>query len=131
MNDAIGSRLLGDLVVAFHFAFIVFVVFGGALVWRWPRLAWLHLPAATWGALVELAGWTCPLSALEVRFGAIAGQAVGDADFVARWLLPLIYPEGLTRGLQVGIGLGVLALNAAIYAALLRRARRHRGAARD
>ena len=124
-------RLLGDLVVALHFAFVCFVVFGGLLVWRRPRLAWLHVPAVCWGGAVELFGWTCPLTELEVRFGALAGQGVSEGDFIARLLVPLIYPGWLTRETQVAIGVGVLLLNAAIYAALVHRSRRRdRGADR-
>lgn len=114
-------RLLGDLVVSAHFAFVCFVVFGGALVWRSPPLAWLHVPAVVWGGAVELFGWTCPLTELEVRFGALAGQGVSEGDFLARVLVPLIYPDWLTRETQVAIGAGVLLLNAIVYIALCRR----------
>jgi hypothetical protein len=102
------------------------VLAGGALVWRRPRLAWLHLPAVAWGAAVELFGWTCPLTTLEVRFGALAGQGVSEGDFLARLLVPLIYPGWLTRETQILLGVGALAINLAVYAALLRRVRRTR-----
>jgi hypothetical protein len=117
-------RLLGDLVVAVHFAFVCFVVLGGALVWRWPRLAWLHLPAVAWGGAVELFGWTCPLTELEVRFGALAGQGVSEGDFIARLLVPLIYPGWLTRETQIAIGAAVVLVNGLVYAALLWRLRK-------
>jgi hypothetical protein len=117
-------RLLGDLVVAVHFSFVVFVVAGGALVWRWPGLAWLHLPAVAWGGSVELFGWACPLTELEIRFGALAGQGISEGDFIARLLVPLIYPGWLTREAQIAIGASVLFVNAFIYAMLFIRARR-------
>jgi hypothetical protein len=119
-----GYRLLGDLVVTVHFLFVCFVILGGALVWRWPRLAWLHLPAVAWGGAVELFGWACPLTKLEVRFGALAGQGVSEGDFIARLLVPLIYPGWLTRETQIAIGAGVVLVNGAIYAMLVRRHRR-------
>ena len=115
------ALLLGDLVVTVHFLFVAFVIFGGALVWRWPRLAWLHLPAVAWGGAVELFGWACPLTELEVRFGALAGQGVSEGDFIARLLVPLIYPGWLTRETQIFIGIAVLLVNSAIYATMLRR----------
>lgn len=121
-------RIAGEVVVAVHFAFVVFVVAGGGLVWRWPRVAWLHLPAVAWGAAVELLGWTCPLTVLEERFGALAGQGIGGGDFLARLLVPLIYQGWLTRELQVAIGLGVLVLNIAVYSLVLRRGRRRAAA---
>jgi len=115
-----------DAVVVAHFLFIVFVVLGGLLVLRRPRLAWAHLPAAVWGALIEFAGWVCPLTPLEVRLRVAAGEAPYSGGFIAHYLLPLVYPDELTRGMQVALGLGVLGVNAAVYGALLRRRRRAR-----
>ena len=122
--------LLADAVVGLHALFVVFVVAGAALLWRWPRLVWLHLPAALWGAAVELAGAVCPLTPLELRLRALAGGAGYGDGFVAHYLLPLLYPAGLTRPTQLALGLGVLALNALLYAAWLT-SRRRRGAADD
>ena len=107
-----------------HFAFILFVVFGGALVLRWPRLARLHLPAVAWGALVELAGWVCPLTPLENFLRRAAGQEGYAGDFVERYLIALIYPEGLTRGAQMLLALLVVVVNVSVYGVLLRRMRR-------
>lgn len=120
----IPAAWMGDIVVLVHFFFVAFVVAGGALVWRWPRLAWLHLPAVAWGGSVELFGWPCPLTELEVRYGALAGQGVGGEDFIARLLVPLIYPGWLTRETQIAIGVGVLLVNGVVYAVILRRRRR-------
>ncbi|MBB3016559.1 DUF2784 domain-containing protein [Cupriavidus alkaliphilus] len=120
---------LADLVVIAHALFIVFVVAGGLLVLRWPRAAWVHLPAAVWGVLIEWAGWICPLTPLENMLRRAAGQAGYSGGFVERYLLPLIYPAGLTPAVQLWLGLVVLVVNVAIYALWWRR-RRHRHARR-
>lgn len=116
--------LLADLVLLLHFAFIIFVVAGGLLALRWPCAAWLHLPAAAWGAIVEMFGWICPLTPLENHLRAAGGEAYTQGDFIARTLLPLIYPAGLTRDIQLLLGACVIGVNAAIYAWVLRRRRR-------
>lgn len=116
-------RLLADAVLLLHLGFILFVVFGGFLTWRHPRLVWLHLPAAAWGALIELGGWVCPLTPLENRLRQIGGGQGYAEDFVAHYLVPLIYPATLTRELQIGLGLGVIAINVAAYALRHRRRR--------
>ncbi|PVY69907.1 uncharacterized protein DUF2784 [Cupriavidus alkaliphilus] len=116
---------LADLVVIAHALFIVFVVAGGLLVLRWPRAAWVHLPAAVWGVLIEWAGWICPLTPLENMLRGAAGQAGYSGGFVERYLLPLIYPAGLTPAVQLWLGLVVLVVNVAIYALWWRRRRHH------
>ena len=113
------ARLAADLVVLLHLGFILFVVFGGLGVLRHPRLAWLHLPAAAWGALVELMGLYCPLTELENALRR-AGAEQGYTDsFIEHYLLPVIYPAGLTPRLQLILGLGVLLLNGGLYGWLL------------
>ena len=119
---------LADLVVALHLLFVAFVVLGGLLVLRWPWLAWLHLPAATWGALIEFAGWTCPLTPLENALRERAGGTGYPGGFVEHYLLPILYPSELTRALQVGLGVLVLVLNGGVYWYVLRRVRRREGA---
>ncbi len=116
-------RALADFVVIVHAAFVVFVVLGGFLVLRRPRLAWLHLPAAIWGVMIEFAGWICPLTPLENAFRARGGEAGYGGGFVEHYLLAALYPTGLTRGVQVVLGSIVLALNAAIYAVVISRSR--------
>ncbi|UDM50573.1 DUF2784 domain-containing protein [Cupriavidus sp. MP-37] len=116
---------LADLVVIAHALFIVFVVAGGLLVLRWPRAAWVHLPAAVWGVLIEWAGWICPLTPLENTLRRAAGQAGYSGGFVERYLLPLIYPAGLTPAVQLWLGMVVLVVNVAIYALWWRRRRHH------
>jgi len=120
-------RVLADAVLVLHLAFILFVVFGGLLVLRYPRLAWLHLPAAAWGVLIEFAGWICPLTPLEKHLRIQGGEAGYAGGFINHYLLPLIYPDGLTRELQWLAGALLIAINAAIYLKLWRgrRDRRH------
>lgn len=112
-------------VVALHFAFIAFVIAGGALVLRDPRWAWLHLPAVAWVVWLELSGAICPLTPLENTLRRLAGDAGYPGGFIDRYLTPLIYPAGLTPHMQIALGFAVLALNAAVYAwAWRRRTRR-------
>ncbi|WP_187672608.1 DUF2784 domain-containing protein [Zestomonas carbonaria] len=117
-------RLLADAVVLVHGLFILFVIAGGLLALRWPRLAWLHLPAAAWGALVELRHWICPLTPLENHLRRAAGEAGYAGGFVEQYLIPLIYPAGLTPQVQVWLGIAVLLINALVYLAVLLRWRR-------
>jgi hypothetical protein len=107
---------LANVVLIVHGSFVLFVVFGGLLAVRWPRAAWLHLPAAAWGALIEFAGWICPLTPLEIHLRSLAGQAGYRGGFVEHYLLAWLYPTGLTRNVQFTLGLTVLVFNAAVYA---------------
>lgn len=116
-------RVLADGVLVLHLGFVVFVVLGGLLVLRWRRVAWVHLPAAGWGALIELAGWICPLTPLENRLRHLGGEAGYGGGFVEHYLLPVLYPGGLTRETQITLGLLVLAINAVVYGILLARRR--------
>lgn len=117
-------RILADLTVLAHLLFVVFATLGGLLVLRWPKVAWLHLPAAVWGVLVEFSGWICPLTPLENRFRRLAGEVGYEGGFIAHYLTPVLYPAGLTRRTQILLGLLVLALNVAIYTWLVRSRRR-------
>lgn len=119
-------RILADGVLVLHLAFIIFVVLGGLLVLRWPRLAWVHLPTAAYGVLIEFVGWVCPLTPLENRLRELGGQSGYTGGFVEHYLLPIIYPSRLTYGMQVALGVAVLAINALIYLVVIRR--RSRGA---
>ncbi|MBB5349453.1 DUF2784 domain-containing protein [Desulfoprunum benzoelyticum] len=119
-------RLLGDLVVVLHLLFILFVAAGGLLVLPRPRLALLHLPAVVWGALIEFTGGICPLTPLENLFNRLAGHRGYDGGFIDHYLLPIIYPEEMTREIQIGLGLLVVAINAALYLLLIRRSLRRR-----
>lgn len=116
-------QLLANGVLALHLAFILFAVLGGLLVLRRRWLAFLHLPAMAWAALISFMGWICPLTPLENRFRRAAGQAGYEGGFIEHYLLAVIYPEGLTRGFQIGAGLFVLVLNFGVYGYLLFRLR--------
>jgi len=116
-------RVLADLVLVVHLAFVLFVVLGGLLVVRWPRLALLHVPAAIWGVLIEYTGWICPLTPLENSFRTRGGEAGYSGGFIQHYIQPLLYPAGLTRSTQLVLGSVVLALNLAAYAIVFSRLR--------
>jgi Protein of Unknown function (DUF2784) len=115
-------RLLTDLIVAFHFAFLIFVVAGGFLARRYRWLAIPHILAAAWGVYVEaMPGVVCPLTPLENRFAFRAGEAGYQGGFIEHYLVPIIYPEGLTRGMQYGLAAFVVVANVAAYSWVWRR----------
>jgi hypothetical protein len=116
-------RLLADALVALHALFVAFVVAGGLLVLRWPRLAFLHLPAVAWGAWIEFTGTICPLTPLENSLRRAAGEAGYAGGFVEHYVLPALYPAGLTPAMQVAFGLAVVAINALVYGLAWRRRR--------
>lgn len=125
--------VLADLVLIVHLAFVVFVVVGAFLVLRWPRLAWLHVPAAIWGVFIEFSGRICPLTPLENSLRTRGGEAGYSGGFIDHYLTSLIYPDGLTRTAQFIIGTVLLVLNLLVYGLLARRAltrgdRQERGA---
>jgi Protein of Unknown function (DUF2784) len=107
--------LLADAVLVVHLMFVLFVGLGALLLLRWPRLAWLHLPAAIWGAYVEFSGRICPLTPLEVSLRRRAGEAGYEGGFIEHYVTAWIYPEGLSREIQIAIGLAVLIVNVLIY----------------
>ena len=114
-------RALADLVVALHMAFVLFVALGGFLALKWRRVAWFHIPAALWGALIEFAGWGCPLTPLENWLRRQGGEAGYQTSFIERYLLPVIYPAPFTRNLHIALGFLVLGVNLAIYYMIWRR----------
>ncbi len=114
-------RLLADLLVLFHVGFVLFVVLGGLLVLRWPRLAWVHLPAAAWGAWVEFSSTVCPLTPLENHLRQLGGEAGYSGGFIAHYILPVLYPAGLNPRVQVVLGVFVVLLNVAAYLVVWRR----------
>lgn len=117
-------RLAADAVVFSHLLFILFVLCGGLLVLRWHGLAWLHLPAVAWGMAVEFFHLYCPLTPLENRLRQAAGESGYSGGFIEHYLLPLIYPSGLTPSIQWVLGSLVLVLNLAVYLGLVLRRRR-------
>src|SRR5688572_3179021 len=122
-------RFLADALVVFHLGFVLFVLFGGLLLLRWPRAVWLHLPAVAWGMLVEWTGWLCPLTPLEVKLRQWGGGEGYEGGFVDHYIVPLLYTEDLLaryeigfRTFQVILGCVVLVLNLAVYGIVARRA---------
>ena len=117
-------RLLADLVVLVHLAFVVFVVVGGLLALKWRWVVWLHLPAAIWGALIEFGGWICPLTPLENWLRNQGGEEGYAGGFIQHYMVPVLYPDGLTREIQIVLGLAVVILNLIVYALILRQSRK-------
>lgn len=112
-------RMAADVVVLLHATFVVFVVLGGLLAIRWPRLVWVHLPAATWGAAIEIGGGLCPLTPLENMLRERAGGTRYGSDFIEHYLLPVLYPAGLTHDIQVWLGGLVIGVNLSIYVGVI------------
>lgn len=110
-----GYRLLADLVVILHLGFLVFTVLGGLLVFRWRWFPWIHLPAAVWGGFVEVTGRVCPLTALENWLRHAGGDPGYERDFIDRYVIPIVYPPGLTREIQLVLGALLITVNGAIY----------------
>lgn len=120
------ARIAADSVLLLHFVFVLFVIFGGLLVWYRRAFAWLHLPMAAWGAIVNIASWQCPLTPLENHYRKLAGQSGYEGGFVEHYIAPLVYPEGLTSDLGIYVGLAVIVWNIVVYGALFFRRHRHR-----
>ena len=110
------QSVLADSMLVIHLSFILFVVVGGLLIFRWPWAAFVHLPAVFWGVAIEWGNWICPLTPMEQKFRLAADESGYTGGFIEHYLIPLIYPDELTRNIQLGLGLFVLALNALIYA---------------
>lgn len=108
-------RVAADLVLLLHLAFVLFVIGGGLLLLKWRGLVWVHLPAVAWSAMVEFTGWVCPLTPLENDLRSLAGESATAADFISRYLPPLLYPAMLTREIQILLGLVVLLANVVMY----------------
>lgn len=115
--------LLADALVVVHFAFTGFVVLGGFLTWRWPRIAWVHLPALAWGSWIEVSHAICPLTPLENHWRYLAGEAGYSEGFLAHYLVRVLYPPGLTWHIQYELAAGLVVLNAVAYVGLMRRRR--------
>jgi Protein of Unknown function (DUF2784) len=115
--------LLADALVVVHFAFTGFVIFGGFLSWRWPRVAFAHLPALLWGCWVEVSGAICPLTPLENHLRALAGESGYRGGFLAHYVVAVLYPEGLTLHVQWVLAGLLIAINALAYGRWLRRPR--------
>ena len=119
-------RLAADLLLLIHLFFIAVVVLGGLVVLRRPGLAWIHIPVVAWGFTVELLGWICPLTPLEQKMRAAAGDGGYSGGFIDHYLVPLIYPDGMTTGTRVIFAALVVSINLAIYLRLWRKMRKLR-----
>ena len=115
MAEGILYRWLADLTVLLHLIFVVFAVAGGLLVLRWRRVFWIHMAALIWAAAVEFFGWICPLTPLENWFRQRSGEGEYHTGFVAHTILPVLYPAGLTRNVQIVLGFSVIFVNLVIY----------------
>lgn len=118
-------RFTADLLVLLHLFFILFVVAGGFAAFKWPWMAFLHLPTAIWGALIEYRNWVCPLTPLENRLRQLAGDDGYNEGFIEHYILPLVYPPGLTRDVQMTLGTIVVVINLLVYGTLIYRLLRH------
>ncbi|MBI5556820.1 MAG: DUF2784 domain-containing protein [Deltaproteobacteria bacterium] len=116
--------MAADFLVILHLLFIIFVVLGGWLVRKWRWLIYLHIPAAAWGALIEFQGWVCPLTPLEQQLRRAGGQSPYRSTFIEHYVLPVIYPEGLTRDMQISFGFAVIIINLAAYGFIAGRKKR-------
>lgn len=116
-------RLAADALVLLHLGFILFVVGGGFLAWRWRKLVWIHVPVAMWGALIEFAGWVCPLTPWENDLRRMAGGVGYEGGFIEHYLVPVLYPPGLTVGTQIVLGVFVVVINGFAYAVYFTRRR--------
>lgn len=116
--------IAADLIVALHFAFVLFASLGGLIVMRWPRVAWAHVPAALWAAYVEFSGTLCPLTPLENRLRAAGGLPTYEGGFIDRYIMPLLYPVGLTRETQLWLGIALVGINVTAYWFAFGRSRR-------
>ena len=123
-ESSLAYRLAADLVALTHFAFVLFVILGGLLALRWPRVIWIHLPCAVWAALIEFTGWLCPLTPLENWLRRTAGGSGYTGGFIEHYVIPALYPVGLTRPIQMALGAAVVVINVALYSWILWRHRR-------
>ncbi len=112
-------RMAADALVVIHLGFILFVMLGGLLLLRWPSLIWLHVPAVAWGVIVECLHLGCPLTPWENQMRRMAGQAGYEGGFIEHYLIPLIYPAGLTPQIQLWLGAIVVLVNLVVYAWLI------------
>jgi len=117
-------RAAADTALVLHAGFVLFVMLGGLWVLRWTKVAWLHVPAVMWAAVVEFTGRICPLTPLEVALRTRAGEAGYAGDFVEHYIGSLLYPDGLARDAQTVLGALVVVVNAIIYIAVVMRERR-------
>jgi len=120
------NHLFADIIVLLHFGFIVFAIFGGLLVLKWHWIVWLHIPAVVWGSLIVLFGWICPLTPLENMLRRINEGEIYTGGFIEHYIIPIIYPPGLTREIQIAMGIFLVLLNVIVYTFVYRHWRLNR-----
>jgi hypothetical protein len=116
-------EFLVSVILVVHFGYLAFVVVGGFLAWRWPRVFWVHLAAAAWGLAVVGIPLTCPLTTAEYWARRQAGQKTHTAGFIDRYIEGVLYPQRFTLLLQVLVGVTVVGswVGAYLYRRHLRR----------
>ena len=117
---------LADLLVVFHQVFILYVIAGALLFIKWAKTLWLHLPSCFWGMTVEYTGWICPLTPWEIQLRRLAGEEGYTGSFIEHYLIPIIYPIGLTREVQMLLGGTVLIVNLSLYTLILIKRRKRK-----
>jgi hypothetical protein len=111
--------ILADIIVLMHLGFIIFVILGGVLCFKWSKILWLHVPAFTWGAVIEFSGGICPLTPLENQLRYSGGREIYSSGFIEHYIVPIVYPDMLTRNMQIALGTLVLTINVCIYVLLI------------
>jgi hypothetical protein len=118
-------RLLADLILLSHCAFVAFAMLGGLLALRYPHVLWLHLPAFLWSVYVQWANRICPLTPLENYLRLLGGEAGYAGGFIEHYVLEVLYPDNLTLTLRYALGVVLIAMNFAVYACVIFRKRQH------
>ena len=117
---------LADLLVVFHLVFILYVIAGALLIFKWTKTLWLHLPSCFWGMTVEFSGRVCPLTPWEIQLRRLAGEEGYTGSFIEQYLIPIIYPSGLNREIQMLLGSTVLIVNFSLYTLILIKRRKRK-----
>jgi Protein of Unknown function (DUF2784) len=104
----VGYRVLADATMVVHFGFLVYVVTGGFLAWRWPRTVLLHMVAAGWGLLITVFSLNCPLTWLEDGLRRRAGEQGLTSGFVDTYIEGVLYPQRFVMEVRVAAGILVL-----------------------
>ena len=113
--------VLADIVVCFHFAFVLFVIFGGLIYYFWSNVPYLHLPAVFWGLWIELSGSVCPLTPLENWLVLNAGSSDVRSSFIEQYITQFLYPTGLDQNFKYYLAIGLAIFNLIIYIHILRK----------
>jgi hypothetical protein len=127
VSAVVSYRLLADIVVIVHFAFVVFVVVGGLLALRWPKVLWAHVPAVLYSVWIIAFSITCPLTPLERDLRERGGEERYQESFIERYVEGVLYPGDMLRQAQAVAAVIVVGS----WGALAVRAARSRGRATE